>query len=79
MGDGFLGYVAVFKGTSYVMNDVLVLEPGFSSVSGKSLTHGFYVGSSPPRILTLELKFDNHPDEVRQDLCRICHVFSYPS
>ncbi|KAL7520974.1 hypothetical protein ACHAWX_005661 [Stephanocyclus meneghinianus] len=79
VGDGFLGYVAVFKGTSYVMNDVLVLEPGFSSVSGKSLTHGFYVGSSPPRILTLELEFDNHPDEVRQDLCRICHVFSDPS
>eukprot|EP00804_Cyclotella_cryptica_P004259 CCRYP_013466-RB/>CCRYP_013466-RB protein AED:0.27 eAED:0.27 QI:0/0/0/1/1/0.5/2/0/378 len=63
-GDGFLGYVAVFKGRSYVMSDVLVLEPGFSSVSGKSVTHGFYVGSSPSRILTLDLKFDNHPEEV---------------
>ena len=62
--DGFLGYMAVFKGRSYIMNDVLVLEPGFTSVSGRSVSHGFYVGSNPERTLTLELDFDDKPEEL---------------
>jgi hypothetical protein len=70
-GDGFLGYMAVFKGRSYFMADVLVLEPGFSSVSGNSVGHGFYVGSSPERTLTLDLQFDNSPDELAWSITNV--------
>ena len=63
-GDGFLGYMAVFKGRSYIMNDVLVLEPGFTSISGMSVSHGLYVGSNPERTLELHLDFDDKPEEL---------------
>ncbi|KAL7504066.1 hypothetical protein ACHAXN_002079 [Cyclotella atomus] len=70
-GDGFLGYIAVFKGRSYIMNDVLVLEPGFTSVSGRSVSHGFYVGSNPERTLTLDLNFDDKPEEVAWSIVNV--------
>ena len=63
-GDGFLGYMSVFRGRSYVTSDTLVLEPGFSSISGSSVVHGFYVGDDPPLTLTLDIEFDSHPEEV---------------
>ena len=48
-----------------MLSDILVLEPGFSSASGESVVHGFYVGENPPRVLTLDLTFDTNPEEVR--------------
>ncbi|KAL7545086.1 hypothetical protein ACHAWF_008447 [Thalassiosira exigua] len=62
--DGFRGEVTVVRGTRYVKSDALVHEPGFSSVSGGSVVHGFYVGDSPPRVLTLELTFDKNPEDL---------------
>lgn len=70
-GDGFLGYMAVFKGRSYIMNDVLVLEPGFTSVSGRSVSHGFYVGDIPERTLTLELDFDDNPEDMAWSIVNV--------
>lgn len=70
-GDGFLGYMAVFKGRSYIMNDVLVLEPGFTSISGKSVSHGFYVGSNPERTLTLDIDFDDKPGELAWSIVNV--------
>ena len=72
-GDGFLGMVAVFKGRSYIMKDVLVLEPGFTQMSGKSVSHGFYVGSNPERTLTLKLDFDENPDEMAWSILNVEH------
>ncbi len=57
----------MFRGRSYVTSDTLVLEPGFSSISGPSVNHGFYVGDDPPMTLTLDLEFDTFPEEVTQD------------
>mmetsp|Transcript_14259 Transcript_14259/g.29382 ORF Transcript_14259/g.29382 Transcript_14259/m.29382 type:complete len:928 (+) Transcript_14259:134-2917(+) len=62
--DGFLGFMTVFRGRSYVTADTLVLEPGFSSISGPSVDHGFYVGDDPPMTLTLDLEFDAFPEEL---------------
>jgi len=62
--NGFKGRVTVFAGRRHVLSDALVYEPGFSSISGASVTHGFFVGDSPPRELTLYLSFDNKPEEV---------------
>ena len=62
--NGFEGRVTVFAGRRHVLSDALVYEPGFSSISGASVTHGFFVGDAPPRELTLYLSFDNKPEEV---------------
>ncbi|KAL7532392.1 hypothetical protein ACHAXR_004604, partial [Thalassiosira sp. AJA248-18] len=62
--DGFRGEVMLVRGRRYVKSDALVYEPGFSSVSGSSVVHGFYVGDNPPRVLTLDLTFDRHPEEL---------------
>ena len=56
--DGFRGELMVVGGRRYVKSDALVYEPGFSSVLGGSVVHGFYVGDNPPRVLTLDLVFD---------------------
>ena len=53
--NGFKGRVTVFAGRRHVLSDALVYEPGFSSISGASVTHGFFVGDNPPRELTLYL------------------------
>mmetsp|Transcript_5200 Transcript_5200/g.13019 ORF Transcript_5200/g.13019 Transcript_5200/m.13019 type:complete len:1009 (+) Transcript_5200:105-3131(+) len=63
-GDGFRGEITVVRGRRYVTADALVHEPGFSSVSGNNVVHGFYVGDSPPRELTLDLTFDQNPDDL---------------
>ena len=62
--DGFRGEMTVVRGRKNVKSDALVYEPGFSSVSGSSVVHGFYVGDTPPSMLTLDLVFDAHPAEV---------------
>mmetsp|Transcript_34875 Transcript_34875/g.74362 ORF Transcript_34875/g.74362 Transcript_34875/m.74362 type:complete len:580 (+) Transcript_34875:1409-3148(+) len=62
--DGFRGEMAVVRGRRYIKSDALVYEPGFTSVSGGSVVHGFYVGDDPPRVLTLELKFDRNPEAL---------------
>lgn len=46
----------------------LVKEPGFTSVSGMSVNHGFYVGSSPAQFLTLNFAFDYFAHEVAYEL-----------
>lgn len=62
--DGFRGDVTVVRGRRYVKSNALVYEPGFSSVSGGSVVHGFYVGDNPPRVLTLDLTFDKNPESL---------------
>lgn len=62
--DGFLGEMLLVRGRRYVKSDALVYEPGFSSVSGGSVVHGFYVGDSPERVLTLDLTFDRNPESL---------------
>jgi len=62
--DGFRGELTVVRGRRYVKSDALVYEPGFSSVSGASVVHGFYVGDTPPRVLTLDLTFDRKPESL---------------
>lgn len=62
--DGFQGIMSVYKGESTAKADLLVLEPGFSSKSRDSVSHGLYVGDSPPNVLTLDIKFDSNPDQL---------------
>jgi hypothetical protein len=62
--DGFQGIMAVYKGQSTAKEDLLVLEPGFSSKSQDSVSHGFYVGDNPPNVLTLDIKFDSNPVDL---------------
>lgn len=61
--DGFQGIMAVYKGQSTAKDDLLVFEPGFSSKSQDSVSHGFYVGDNPPNVLTLDVKFDSNPTQ----------------
>jgi hypothetical protein len=63
MGNGFGGTVLVSDLTTPEMS-VLTYEPGFTAISGTIVSHGFYVGSSPPQYLTLELIFDVFPNEM---------------
>lgn len=65
------------RGRKFVKSDALVYEPGFSSVSGSSVVHGFYVGDNPPRVLTLDLTFDKHPEEVSKTISNIYAHLSY--
>lgn len=71
-GDGFGGTVVVIDTTdpNAAASDVpLVKEPGFTSVSGTSVTHGFYVGASTPQqYLTLNFQFDYFAHEVAYEL-----------
>jgi hypothetical protein len=64
-GDGFSGTMAVYEGGSISMDAMLVQEPGFSRASGTQVSHGFYAGDNPEQIVTLRLKFDYYPNEVR--------------
>lgn len=61
--DGFQGIMAVYKGQSTAKADLLVQEPGFSSTSQDSVSHGFYVGDNPSNVLTLDIKFDSNPQD----------------
>jgi len=61
--DGFQGVMAVYKGQSTARADLLVLEPGFSSKSKDSVSHGFYAGDNPANVLTLDVKFDSNPTQ----------------
>jgi len=71
-GDGFRGTVDVRLLEDAPNSDPtappLVREPGFSSVSGTAVSHGFYVGSHPPRHLTLDFTFDGYAEEVAYEL-----------
>lgn len=62
--DGFQGIMAVYDGESTARSNLLLFEPGFSSKSKGSVTHGFYVGSNPPNVLTLDIKFDSNPNQL---------------
>lgn len=62
-GNGFAGTVAVHEGDT-----LLVREPGFSAVSGMAVSHGFYVGSSPEKFLTLDFRFDGYAEEVAYEI-----------
>jgi len=61
--DGFTGSMKVYKGQNTYETDLLVHEPGFSSKSKGSVTHGFYVGDNPPNVLTLDVKLDGNPTQ----------------
>ena len=61
--DGFQGRMAVYRGKTISRSNLLVYEPGFSSKSRESVSHGFYIGDSPPEVLTLDIKFDGKPRE----------------
>ena len=69
--DGFKGKVSIVQGREYIKTDTLLYEPGFSAVSGSSVSHGFYVGDNPPRELTLDLKFDSNPEHVAWSLTNV--------
>jgi hypothetical protein len=62
-GNGFAGTLRVDLDEGDVGSDEsrsLVNEPGFTEVSGNAVSHGMFVGSSPPHFLTLNL----FPDDV---------------
>jgi len=66
--DGFGGTIDVYDGALISSKTRLVQEPGFSSVSGKEVTHGFFVGDNPANMLTLVFNFDPFADEVAFEL-----------
>ncbi len=67
MGNGFGGTFLVSDLTTPEMS-VLKYEPGFTATSGTIVSHGFYVGSSPPQYLTLDFVFDVFPNELAFDI-----------
>ena len=75
-GNGFGGTVTIVD-QQQDNNAMLVKEPGFSQVSGTSVTHGFYVGSSTSnnilypsnyQYLTLKFDFDMFAHEVAYEI-----------
>jgi len=65
--NGFAGSLTVYEGA--IVSDLpLVKEPGFTGVSGASISHGFYVGSSPEQFLTLNFVFDSFAEEVAYEI-----------
>jgi len=66
-GNGFAGTMGVFEGEGSE-EKTLVKEPGFTGVSGTSVSHGFYVGSSPEQFLTLKFDFDHFAHEVAYEI-----------
>lgn len=67
-GNGFGGTVEIYEDAVVSDSTLLVKEPGFTQVSGTSVSHGFYVGSSPSQFLTLDLVFDDFPHEVAYEI-----------
>jgi len=66
--NGFAGSLTVYEGAIVSDATHLVKEPGFTGVSGTSISHGFYVGSSPEQFLTLNFAFDDFADEVAYEI-----------
>jgi len=66
-GNGFAGKLDVFEGVGSE-EKTLVREPGFTSISGTIVSHGFYVGSSPEQFLTLKFDFDYFAHEVAYEI-----------
>ncbi len=64
-GNGFAGTLNVDLDTGVQSESrSLVKEPGFTEVSGNAVNYAMYVGSSPPRFLTLNLLFDDYSASV---------------
>lgn len=68
LGDGFAGTMDVFMNDDASDLTALVREPGFTSVSGTAVSHGFYVGASPAQFLTLQYAFDDFAHEVAYEI-----------
>ena len=62
--DGFDGTLSAYRDGVPSSSNRLVHEPGFTSVSGSSVTHAFYAGDDPPAYLTLVFDFDYYAHEV---------------
>jgi len=62
--DGFDGTLTAYRDGVPSSSNRLVYEPGFTSVSGSSVTHAFYAGDDPPAYLTLVFDFDYYAHEV---------------
>ena len=68
-GNGFEGSLTVYditNSSSTTTETQLMKEPGFRS--GTSVSHGFYVGSSPEQFLTLSFTFDIFAHEVAYEV-----------
>ncbi len=64
-GNGFAGTLDVELDAGVQSESrSLVKEPGFTEVSGNAVSYAMYVGSSPPRYLTLNLLFDDYSASV---------------
>lgn len=68
VGNGFGGTIVIYKDGIISDSTRLVNEPGFTSVSGTSVTHGFYAGNSPEQFLTLDFQFDYFAHEVAYEM-----------
>ena len=68
LADGFGGTIDVYDGAIVSSKTRLVGEPGFSSVSGKEVSHVFFVGDDPANMLSLVFNFDPFADEVAFEL-----------
>mmetsp|Transcript_29203 Transcript_29203/g.45154 ORF Transcript_29203/g.45154 Transcript_29203/m.45154 type:complete len:659 (+) Transcript_29203:243-2219(+) len=66
--DGFGGTIDVHDGAVISSKTRIVHEPGFSEVSGKEVSHVFFVGEVPENMLTLVLDFDDWAEEVAFEL-----------
>ncbi len=63
-GDGFAGTLDVGLDAGVESESTsLVREPGFTEVLGNAVSYAMYVGSSPPRFMTLNLLFDGLADK----------------
>ena len=67
-GNGFAGTLTVIEDSVPSDEKTLVKEPGFTGVSGTSVSHGFYVGTFPEQFLTLDFKFDYFAHEVAYEI-----------
>lgn len=60
-GDGLKGYVAVYRGATARLTNLIMYEPLFydpDTMDAKSVDHAFYAGKDPPSFFSLAINFD---------------------
>ena len=66
-GDGLKGYVAVYRGSVPILNNLIMYESLFydkDSTDNKRIDHAFYTGEFTPAYFSLAIRFDKYPKDV---------------